>query len=268
LAAASGLSSVIVMAACAQALPEGDDGGGPAATVTSAGGAGGSGGAGGVGGVGGSGGVGGEAPACEDEPCKLTLPQCGCEAGLRCHFANDARSCVPLGSTPAGEKCREDCEAGFLCTVVIAGSPGICRRYCESDEECYQPGGKCVFTLSPGGPMSGTAVSVCSTNCDPISNVGCVEPEMKCEINAVNKNTFCNVAGTGTQGTSCIKVSHCAVGLSCFGTSMGGKLCLKWCDVGGPVCPSGTQCVPLTGPGGQLDTLVVGSKQYGACLGI
>ncbi len=259
------LSGLVIMAACAQALPESDDG--SSATSEGAGGDGGAGGATGGGETGGLGGAGGEAPVCEKEPCKLTIPQCGCGDGERCHFAGGGISCVAEGSTLDGTVCNDDCQEGFLCFGLNSGSPRICRRYCDTDADCYMPGGKCAFQLASGGAMSRQQVSVCSTNCDPITNVGCLEPNMKCEINAVDKNTYCNLAGTGIQGTSCVVVSHCAVGLSCFGTE-NGKKCLKWCDVGAPVCPGGIQCVPLTGPGGQLDTLKIGSKQYGACLGM
>src|SRR5688572_29200641 len=86
--------------ACAENASDNPGGGGNSANVSSSG-------AGGTssaessasaGGAGGSGGSGG-ASVCEEKPCKLVPPQCGCGAGEQCSVG------APTQTNPSGRFC-------------------------------------------------------------------------------------------------------------------------------------------------------------------
>ena len=89
------------MAACATGGGTGGDDDGPE-TSSSTGGA-------GTGGVATTTGTGGTTTTtgtggtstgsmCEEDPCKLVAPQCGCGPGEKCQWDNDMRSCVADGT--------------------------------------------------------------------------------------------------------------------------------------------------------------------------
>lgn len=243
--------------ACASgsSAPDGDGG---SSSTTSLGGAGGAGGAGGEA-TGGGGGQGGA--ACSGDPCKLVPPQCGCPSSERCHWNYSGAECVADGTQESSEACDNDCVAGYRCVDNHEGGPRICHQYCETDDDCLGPGSLCIVGF--GSPD----YRVCTHNCDPISDVGCAETDMKCDIfretDPPNRSlTQCAGSGSLGQGQECATTSDCAPGYSCFGiTGQTGEWCMKWCDVNAATsgCPAGTTCYPFSSP------IIIGSIEYGAC---
>jgi len=262
------LSGTLVAAACAAGGGEGDDGsgnGGSVSTSTGTGLVGGSdGGTGGLGGIGGStGGEGGTELPCDEDPCKLVLPQCGCSPGEKCHLngGDGTRSCVPDGTIDPNEACSgSNCKAGGLCLSL--GSLSTCYSHCAVDEDCGGAGAVCIIKLNDG--QGGTYPErFCSVNCDPPSGVGCSVPGSKCEAaysqDELKSFSICVTAGTGTQGADCTAngMEDCASGFGCF---VAGTVtqCLQYCNMGAPQCQAGT-CQNLATP------IVIGSVTYGVC---
>lgn len=238
----------------------GNQGGGVGASTTSS-----STGTGGTGatstGTGLSGGSGGSEP-CPEDPCKLTLPQCGCPQGQKCTFhSTQGAYCIDDGTIDGGEECLgSGCKAGYFC-VGYVGPPQTCHQFCADDGDCEAPGGVCILEVSGSGG-SAASTTLCSENCNPVTGVGCPVVGMKCDAlldEGPPERTFtmCLPAGTGTQGQTCSGLGDCAQGLSCF-TVGSDHLCLTWCDRSNPQCPVGS-CNSLSTPA------IVGSTEYGVC---
>ncbi len=250
------------------------DGVGASGAQGGAGGVGGVG-VGGVGGDGGDGGAGAMPIPCDDPadvPCKLVAPQCGCLPGDRCMLTSQGmRVCAPDGDKQALEFCTNDCQAGFQCVNNgTTGLIGYCHQLCEADADCDTPtsgpGGICVLELQNGG------ATVCSQNCDPVSDTGCKEANqnLKCDIGrepmgAQRWFTRCVGSGDAAPDAVCDSINECAPGSSCIPVqNEPDSHCLTWCtspSTGG-VCPQGSShaCSAFTTP------LFIGSVEYGACL--
>jgi hypothetical protein len=268
LAASCGFASVVVVA-CATGGAGVDTGVEDITETTTA--SGGSGGSGGTGGVlvtsaeattttstaGGMGGQGGDDLMCEEDPCRVMAPQCGCPSGEKCTLQPGiyVRGCREAGTGAHGEVCTSDadCAPGTYC--MLLGGHRVCRDFCESDTDCAAPGGRCQLDISfnMGDEMW------CSDNCDPITNNGC--PGSKCEL-LLDENdawyTVCIGAGTGVQGTPCTSLNDCAAGYSCLDVG-GDSRCRQWCDVSAPSCNTGT-CLSFQAP-----APTIGGTEYGGC---
>ncbi|RLB56609.1 MAG: hypothetical protein DRI90_18575, partial [Deltaproteobacteria bacterium] len=213
------LSGTVVAAACATGGGDGDEGsgnGGSTSTSTGVGLAGG-GGSGGLGGTGGTtSGTGGTEPPCDEDPCKLVLPQCGCDGGEKCELEGQdgTRSCKPDGTIDIGEECSDNCKAGGLC--LTWSSLSSCFKYCDTDQDCGGFGGICIMQLGDFPER------FCSTNCDPPSGAGCAVAGSKCEAlysqDDLKWFTLCAMAGTGTHNADCSAngLEDCAAGYGCF----------------------------------------------------
>ena len=252
----AGLSAVLAFAACAKGADEtsdpNDDG--------PEGGAGGTAGAAGMVDPGGMGGVGGVPVPCDEDPCKLTLPQCGCAADEMCglHPVGGVQ-CMAIGMTPLGENCvAGGCEPGHVCVNNNTGAPPFCHKFCDDDMDCSGPGALCVLEI--GTEM----LPACSQNCDPVSSVGCDAPNTKCDLaqHVATMTFFTRCVGEGnfTQNEICNSSWQCQIGMGCFNiTGQMERECLTWCNLDNPVCPTMTNCGPLNPP------VVIGTVTYGAC---
>src|SRR5262245_13875037 len=56
---------------------------------------------------------------CSEDPCKITLPQCGCDTGQQCSLGGSGeRTCVDEGTLTQGAACGSlagECLPGLLC---------------------------------------------------------------------------------------------------------------------------------------------------------
>lgn len=205
------------------------------------------------------------APPCEESPCKLVPPQCGCEGDEMCTInTTGARTCRAPGDVAPGDVCvgLYSCQPGSLC-IQTASSVSLCAPYCDDDAQC--PGAAICFIQlndpqNPGQLLPG--VKLCTDDCDPITSVGCPSgAKLGCQVytdqSAGLTFTLCAGAGTATQGQACNAVEDCAPGHSCFTLGDGTKQCLKFCNINNPACPT---CVPIDPP------MVYNGVTYGACL--
>ena len=210
--------------------------------------------------AGAGGGAGGGTSDCDEEPCKLVAPQCGCNTGERCTLAGDpgTRACVPEGDKSVTQACGE-CTTGLMCIDNGTDAPPMCHQFCAADSDCG--GALCVIEIDEG------LAKLCSHNCDPIAGSGCAEATTKCDLfqEPVDENrwyTLCGAVGGGTQGDACTATKECAAGFGCVPVTVENStqlLCVEWCDIANPACGAGT-CEPFTEP------ILVGEKEYGACL--
>ncbi len=268
---AVGLSVSCAVVACATGGGEGEGTSSGTPTSNSGGNEGGMAGTGGMG-AGGTTAVGG-GDTCAEDPCKLVAPQCGCDPGLKCTWANDNRSCVADGTAAIGEVCSGAmaCAAGGHCLTVAPLS--LCKKYCDSDDDCSQPGGLCALQVTNTATNMPYAQKWCSDNCDLVSSVGCDAVGSKCELGREQQGmmrwfTLCYPTGAGVQGDPCADGSGqadtrlCAEGYSCTGLDANmNPICLKWCNYTSMQgCDLGTTCSPFSTP------VIIGTIQYGACL--
>lgn len=199
---------------------------------------------------------------CNDNPCKLVAPQCGCSGGEMCTIDGmGGRLCVAAGNTGIGQSCMtsNDCAAGGLC-VKISSTISTCMEFCTADSTCTGPGGLCTIMLNDGSSGQIPGVTLCSDNCDPTMNTGCPVSGSSCHLakesaGQMRYYTRCGGSGSGTQGAACTNDEQCAPTFGCFNS--GTKKCLKYCVVNGAACPGGLTCASIG---------VIGGTEYGACL--
>jgi len=259
------LSSAFLLASCAGCADNSGFEGKPPSTGGGGSATGGQGGAGATGGVGGVGGTGGVVDdMCEQDPCKLVIPQCGCAEGLKCTVNSTERICTQDGTQNEGEQCSdtEGCKAGFLCVQTKTDVPTIstCMEFCSDDTQCEGAGGICNVTLDG---ISG--VILCSQSCDPVEDTGCPVNKTHCEVvqeAAGQKRTYTRCVGEGASvaGDPCASSQDCTSGHGCLlDPNQGGLVCLEWCKVGGAACAQGL-CTSINPP------YLVDAVEYGVCL--
>lgn len=207
------------------------------------------------------------APTCDEAPCKVVEPQCGCANGDMCSInASGERVCHAPGDTAVGEICTDlySCETGSLC-VNTSSTKSLCRKYCDSDNECA--GGLCILQLKdPNNPPDGVLpdITLCTQTCDPVTSVGCPSGQsLGCQLykeqdGQMRVFTLCAGAGNGGQLAACTTNDQCQAGFACFTVNMATQECLKYCKVNNPVCPGGVACQDIG--------LVYNGVAYGACL--
>jgi hypothetical protein len=196
---------------------------------------------------------------CVEQPCKLIAPQCGCDEGFGCTLdAQGDRVCLAAGAVAPGGACSATdlCAPGSVCAGAGEGLYA-CATFCESDDACEAPGGKCIV------PLGDSEVLLCSESCNLLSNEGCLTG-LACRFAQAGDAiyTACGVAGTSPAEAECLADSECRPGHACLPSSLGGKRCLEWCDVAAPSCPLGSDCGPVQVGGAPL---VIGDVTYGAC---
>lgn len=203
-------------------------------------------------------------PSCEETPCRLVEPQCGCAAGEACTIDGmGGRLCLASGAVPPGGACDESnlCAPGAAC---IGYGPGqnTCAAFCNDNGLCELPGGQCVVELAaqPG-------VLMCSENCDLTTSQGCSLAGMSCQLGitaADTAYTLCTPSGTLVEQEVCADNSECAPAYVCLPTTANDNRCFHWCAVGGAACPvAGDVCTGLEVTMGV--PLMIGSTTYGVC---
>jgi hypothetical protein len=200
---------------------------------------------------------------CDESPCRLVSPQCGCAAGQGCYIGSaGTRICGTPGPEVEAEECTGEtaCRAGLLC--LGAGDTGYCARFCESDAQCTAgPGSICVTELSDGAGGSIPDVTLCSIDCDPTSFVDCPFGAA-CTIyreaaGAMRYFTSCRPEGFGFPGDPCVTEEDCQYGHFCADAGLG-RECLTWCTDDFD-CDFSQLCNPFETP------VTVGGIEYGFC---
>lgn len=195
---------------------------------------------------------------CEEDPCRLVLPQCGCAADEMCQRTirgDNFRECVPPGDNGRDEPCTQSvqCITGHTC--VGFGGDGICSRYCYGSAECADAASQCVEFTAPS-----EGVGACTPICDPVLNTGCAEG-YGCHLVVARRVedagdapvTVCGPADGQGGGSPCKQL--CAPGFMCLGDA----LCHEVCVVGdATTCSVGASCAPL-------GAIVIDGVEYGTC---
>jgi hypothetical protein len=266
--------AIVAAGACATGSGDFEGAGGgssskSASVATGTGGAGGAGGLGGAGGAGGLGGAGGGGGMCDESPCKLVDPQCGCAADEQCGLdpSDGSVTCVDAGDIPWKELCPPgtECEPGHICVTVTGIS--LCGKFCDDDSQCGGPGGICIRALNDGNgdPIPGAVL--CTESCDPSTSMGCPGAGTSCQLGREDMGqmrffTLCLASGAGMQGAACMGNVDCAPSFGCFNDGVS-DMCLKYCKVASPSCPAGTQCAAITIG---MEQVFIENEQYGACI--
>jgi hypothetical protein len=140
-------------------------------------------------------------------------------------------------------------------------------RFCDADADCNNIG-MCVMKLAAEASVNAT---ICSENCNLISNEGCKVAGTSCQVNLDGEAnprffTHCDGSGNGQFGATCQTNLDCVPGTLCVITDGSttpptGK-CGFYCDTSTNKCQAGT-CNPLF-----VNNLpiTVNGVSYGACL--
>src|SRR5262249_20727664 len=147
----------------------------------------------------------------------------------------------------------------------VSMTTGICDKFCDTDADCTAPGGLCLIQLDDGTGNSIPNVTLCTTNCSPISNSGCPTVtgcQLRQETMGQRRTlTACEGTGLGTHNSPCDPTQNdCAAKFGCFnvGTmAMPQYACLKYCNYNNPVCPGVQSCLDIG--------VNFGGVEYGAC---
>jgi hypothetical protein len=163
--------------------------------------------------------------------CNPTTQQ-PCPSGQKCIFVGSP-VCNADGTNQVAQSCDTDpedtCARGSQCLFPGDLTPGngLCEQFCASDADCRQPavsvGGTtlannlphCLFNVSGAG-----SPQICSVACNPVATRGA----SACPGGAVcvygsngsfPEFTFCDRAGSGTDGQACDANFRCALGFNC-----------------------------------------------------
>ncbi len=178
-------------------------------------------------------------PAELDGEC--TPSGCGCGGGETCYPTSDPDehlACFESDGLEAGEAC-----GGQYCNAGLGCFGGICRPYCDADEDCPEVGG--VQSCRPtfwSGDVEIAGVQVCSWICDPAQPQDPRPPLLPCPegfgcVSAEDGATGCRkIESAAEEGAECEDQGDCAPGLYCSAGSTCHRYCLTSFDCLGGVC--------------------------------
>jgi hypothetical protein len=205
---------------------------------------------------------------CEVPPGAVCdhLTDCGCAAAETCTSDSfGIRSCrpvLPQAVAPYGA-CNEDAECGASHSCINSA----CGQHCRSSLDCGWAGAECLDTFFSGEVEPVRDFATCTRNCDPRS-----PSTPGAGFEACGAGVHCSQVSTGSASATCFGFpgnipaggtclqfdNECEPGLFCNQSDF---LCTPWCEVGGPLCPSGLACASFGVP------LIFGDgREFGGCL--
>jgi hypothetical protein len=208
--------------------------------------------------------------ACTETPCGL-LPNCGCDAGMKCHVNTTAspftRECTTAGSGTSSTVCSSDssCEAGTQCLPLYteaSSGESMCYDYCNSESDCPTDKSVCFSFYT-----SETYPKICSHGCDPFTGSGC-PAGTKCGlfglVSPPMNFTDCQAdAGSARAGDYCAAETDCGAGTFCA-TSL--NTCLAICQYpSGPQCSTSETCTQFVDSSSMPVTILLDGISYGYC---
>jgi hypothetical protein len=148
--------------------------------------------------------------------------------------------CRPEGGLDAYQPCET---AGDSCSGAKTCLAGLCRRFCDENHGCTQPGdAACTWFVSPTS-------RVCDADCNVLDGGGCAAAQeciLDYDTTGGDLLALCvpqGYLGSLPQGELCEFLGHCAPGLVCDVITGGDNRCHPLCTVGGADC-AGT-CVSI-----------------------
>jgi hypothetical protein len=191
------------------------------------------------------------------------VTQAPCPPAQKCIFNPATPQCQPDGPQQVAQLCTvnpiDNCARGTQCLFQGSLTEGVCEQFCSSDGNCTQApvsvGGTalpnnrahCLFQFNGTGPTV-----LCSVACNPVASRGASGcPSGSGCIYGSNASfpelTFCDRAGTGTDGQLCDSNFRCAAGFNCVGVAAT-FICRAMCRAGIDTdCPSPLVCKPGAG---------------------
>lgn len=163
-------------------------------------------------------------------------------------------ACVSdTGTKAAGETCTtagstDNCAGAGHCTNWDSDTgTNYCRKLCTDESQCGPTEGcREINGTYPPTPRSG----VCVTKCDPLGPGTECSPKNTCHLTydiswdsdgVTQLQGFCIWAASyKTAGQTCSSSAQCANGFDCQTDSSGSKVCVPYCKLSSPSCPTGT----------------------------
>ncbi|RLB55856.1 MAG: hypothetical protein DRJ42_04930 [Deltaproteobacteria bacterium] len=198
-----------------------------------------------------------DAGMCDEAPCRLVAPQCGCAGGTVCQRPGGdttLRACVAPGTSDVGEACLGNlaCQEAAVC-VATGFSSGLCHAYCASGADC--PTGVCLELV-----VMSEDIGACMDSCDPVAGSPCAG------------GTGCGIGYTRNVpdrdfifATRCLDPALPALDQPCPVGACGPALvcdagsCRQVCELPAGTCPGTLTCRSLS------PRAVVGAREYGFC---
>lgn len=194
-------------------------------------------------------------PVCQtgclgcDEKC--TIDTTGVAACVKVGGAKKALEGCDIETVPGSNVPRDNCAPGSVCLNpdYISTSSAWCFTLCASDNDC--PGSRCVpRPVAAATATSAPVAQVCDvpfTECDPIKNTGCTDPDRKyCYLIPPDpggaSRTVCEfTTGNSGAGKTCAWSRDCFPKLVCPPTV--GRCVAPCTNDGSVTCTVGT-CQP------------------------
>jgi hypothetical protein len=200
--------------------------------------------------------------------CAAANPDCPDDGVCQINCTARTATCTVGGSGPHGAACASnaDCAPGTGCFDygALGCAVKICRRYCDTDNNCPQPFqavlGKNTCAVPIACPAAPAAYDMCTLACDPTwsaaanGTTSCPDGLSCLLLDADHADCACPPATQDKlEGATCASSADCAPGLVCnmmAGTKTCRALCRCYADgatCGDPgACPTGEHCTPLT----------------------
>jgi hypothetical protein len=193
------------------------------------------------------------------------LTQTPCPSGQKCTIVTSSM-CGTAGPITPGSTCTtdpsDDCTRGSQCVFPGDLNPdnGVCEQFCSRDQDCTEQG----VILPSNVPhclnsLAGTTAKLCTVPCNPVATLGATNCPRGAacvygNTGTIPEYTFCDRAGTGSDGQPCDGNFRCASGFNCVAINTSTR-CRAMCRAntdtdctGGFVCKPGASSVsPLFG---------------------
>ncbi len=198
-----------------------------------------------------------DAGMCDESPCRLVAPQCGCATGTVCQRPGGdttLRACVAPGPAAVNEAClgNTGCEEAAVC-VATGFSSGLCHAYCASGADCAT--GVCIELV-----VVSEDIGACMHSCDPVAGSPCAGGA-GCGLAYTRKvpsrdlafSTLCRDTALPALDQACPEFL-CGPALVCESGS-----CRQVCELPGGTCPGTFTCRGLS------PAAMVEGREYGYC---
>ena len=155
----------------------------------------------------------------------------------------DLVACVVAGDRPAWGRCffDTDCQTGTFCD----GPTEVCHPICHGASQCGR-GGQCIPARGDDGRVIGADLSICTSNCEPISADPCDQSfgNTSCIYDPGGGYWDCTMTTGLAEGSACAGPKECNMGLVCLAEGT----CRAWCTPLDQSCDGAASLCTSTNP--------------------
>ncbi len=176
-----------------------------------------------------------------------------CPSGTSCYptgsvFFGKSDFCLTTGEMPDTAVCGppNDCQAGLACTPTPADPTNTrCTPICGGTIACSN-GDECI-ALGPPSVLGACLLEACDLFAQDCNAGACYPLSIETGSTVFDGN-YCWDEGSVAPGASCTVSDDCQIGFACGSIDGAPPVCVEVCDLGNPVCPTGSTCTPTSNP--------------------